>query len=143
MSRHTSSVMIVEDDREIADLLKETLEEAGYEVCGCAESLKEGLSLDARFEPALAIIDIHLAHDESGVELACRLSRRRRLGVLFASSHCHEVDSAGEISGGCLCKPYKPADVLRALRIVEQVMARGTASERSPRGFRLLRNQSC
>jgi signal transduction histidine kinase len=42
----------------------------------------------------------------------------------------------------CLGKPYRPEDVVRALKIVEQIVSTGEASQPFPKGFRVLNGSS-
>ena len=55
-----SKVVIVEDDLMIADIAEEVLVEAGYEVCGIARTVEDGVALARRHSPDLALIDLLL-----------------------------------------------------------------------------------
>ena len=67
-----SKVMIAEDDIFVADMLEDALVESGYDVCGVARTVEEGIELGEREKPDLAVLDVRLA--EGG------LARRSLLG---------------------------------------------------------------
>ncbi|MDB5406682.1 MAG: signal transduction histidine kinase [Rhodospirillales bacterium] len=131
-------VMIAEDDLLMADLLEEVLIQGGYEVCGIARTVDEGVALDERCKPDLAILDVRLAAGGLGTDLAARLDRQGRPGVLYATGNAGQVRLTSADGEACLGKPYRPADIVRALEIVEQIVTTGTASQPFPKGFHLL-----
>jgi two-component sensor histidine kinase len=131
-------VMIAEDDLLMADLLEDILVEAGYEVCGIARTVEEGIALSRAHKPDLAILDLRLANGGLGTDIAARLSSRNRPGILYATGNSGRnglTKADGEASLG---KPYRPADVVRALKIVEQIVDTGDALRPFPKGFHVL-----
>ena len=115
-------VLIVEDDPMIAFDVRETLIEAGYLVCGIAESEDEALDLAQRHQPALAVVDVSLSPGDGRI-VARELCRDSRIGVLFATALCHEISDLTQTGAiGCLPKPFDPRDVPRALRAVSAIM---------------------
>ena len=66
-------VMIAEDDLFMADMLEEVLVTAGYEVCGIARTVNEGVEICERHRPELAVMDIRLADGGLGCTIAARL----------------------------------------------------------------------
>src|ERR1700687_3250505 len=67
-------VLIAEDDFMIADMAEEVLVEHGYEVCGIARTVAEGVALGQRHKPDLALIDLQLADGGLGTEIVAQLS---------------------------------------------------------------------
>ena len=132
-------VLIAEDELMIADLLEETLVANGYEVCGIARTVDEAVAFAELHKPDLAILDIRLARGDRGVEIARRLSSRGKFGVLYATGddarHSMLTLADGDAS---IAKPYRMADVVRALVIVQEIVTAGTSIRPFPRGFRLL-----
>jgi hypothetical protein len=51
------------------------------------------------------------------------------------------IDQVIERANGdaCITKPFHVSDLLRALRILQQIVDEGAASQPFPRGFRLLK----
>jgi two-component sensor histidine kinase/CheY-like chemotaxis protein len=132
-------VMIAEDDLLMADLLEDVLLQNGYEVCGIARTVEEGVVLGERYKPDLAILDVRLAAGGLGTELAARLARDGRPGVLYATGNAGQIDLTKADGEACLGKPYRPADIVRALEIVEQIASTGNASLPFPKGFQILK----
>jgi DNA-binding response OmpR family regulator len=53
-------ILIVEDEPEIAQLIRQFLEKSGYEVAGAAGTGEEALAEAERLQPDLALMDISL-----------------------------------------------------------------------------------
>ena len=66
-------VVIAEDDLLIADLLEDVLVGAGFEVCGMAATVGEGIDLCNQHHPDLAVIDMRLADGGRGTEVVAGL----------------------------------------------------------------------
>jgi CheY-like chemotaxis protein len=131
-------VLIAEDDLMIADTAEEILVECGYEVCGIARTVAEGIALGLRHKPALALIDLRLADGGLGTEIATQLGNLGRLGVLYATGNVSHLMMSAANGDACLSKPYSSADLQRSLEIVADMVATGTASPPFPRGFHVL-----
>jgi CheY-like chemotaxis protein len=131
-------VLIAEDDLMIADMTEEVLIECGYEVCGIARTVAEGVALGRLHKPDLALLDLRLADDGHGTEIAAQLSTSGRLGVLYATGNASHVMQNASDGDACILKPYSSIDLVRALEIVAEIVAAGTASPPFPRGFALL-----
>ena len=135
-------VLIAEDDLMIADAAEEALLGWGYEVCGIARTVAEAVALGRLHRPDLAVIDMRLADGDSGTDIPAQLSDLGRLGVLYATGNASKVMLAAAVGDACLTKPYSSAALVRALEIVGDIVATGTASPPFPPGFQLLRSQT-
>jgi DNA-binding response OmpR family regulator len=131
-------VLIAEDDLMIADTAEEILVECGYEVCGIARTVAEGVALGLRHKPDLALIDLRLADGGFGTEIATQLGAVGRLGVLYATGNVSHVMLNAANGDACLAKPYSAADLQRGMEIVAGMVATGSASPPFPRGFQVL-----
>ena len=131
-------VLIAEDDLLIADMTEEVLIDHGYEVCGIARTVGEGVALGRLHKPDLALLDMRLADGGLGTEIAAQLNRFGRLGVLFATGNALHIMQNSSEGDACIVKPYSSADLVRALKIVAGIVATGIASLPFPRGFALL-----
>lgn len=131
-------VLIAEDDLMIADMIEEILVNDGYEVCGIARTVAEGVELGQRHKPDLAVLDLRLADGGLGTEIAAKLSALDHLGVLYATGNAAQVHLTAVDGHGCLAKPYVADDLLRSLKIVSDMVATGTVSQPFPRGFQML-----
>lgn len=130
-------VLIAEDDLMIADMVEAFLTAAGYQVSGIARTVDEGVKLARTSRPDLAILDMRLADHGLGTEIATKLDIGPRVGILYASGNIDQVMKLAD-HDACISKPFQPNDLLRALRIVEQIVTDGFVSQPFPRGFRLL-----
>ena len=104
-------VLIAEDDLMIADMIEEVLVDAGYEVCGIARTVAEAVVLGRRHRPDLAIIDMRLADNGIGTEIAAELSTLGRVGILYATGNMSKVFLTAINGDACLvqavprCRP--------------------------------------
>jgi DNA-binding response OmpR family regulator len=133
-----STVMIAEDDLMMADMLEDVLVAGGYEVCGIARTVEEGIELGDRCKPDLAVLDIRLAGGGLGTDIATRLHSRGGIGILYASGNSSQMGLTKDDGEALLRKPYRPDDVVRALKIVEQIVNTSEASQPFPKGFSVL-----
>jgi DNA-binding response OmpR family regulator len=132
-------VIITEDDLMIAELLKDVVADAQYDVCGIARTVTEAVALVERHDPDLAIVDMRLADGDLGTDIVARLGDRERPGVLYTTGIADEGALTSANGEGCLRKPFRPDDLIRALEIVEQIVDTGTSSPPYPSGFKVLR----
>jgi two-component sensor histidine kinase/DNA-binding response OmpR family regulator len=132
------TVMIAEDDLMMADMLEEVLVNGGYEVCGIARTVDQAVELGERLKPDLAVLDIRLADGGIGTDIAARLHRPGGLGVLYATGHLGGTGLTKANGDAVIVKPYQPNDVVRSLKIVQQIVDTGEASRPFPKGFAVL-----
>jgi len=127
-----TTVLLVEDEALLASVVAEALVDAGYTLCGVAESAGAALAVALKRAPDLAVIDVRLIGSRDGIDLADDLTRLGRVGILFATAKCDEVKRRARVRGGCLAKPYRAEWLVAALQIVE----RGTSGAlAAPPGF--------
>jgi len=123
-------LLIGEDNPFVAAFLQEALREGGYEICGVAASAKEFVTLAEQEKPDLAIIDVRLAGSVSGLDAAVAVSSRLNLGILFVTADPQRVlDPPAPVGQACLSKPFTVPELLKALKVVEQIAATGQPSD--------------
>ena len=110
------TILVVDDDESIRDLLRMHLSAAGYEVHVAEDAIAAGY-LVLRSPPDLIISDVHMPHMD-GFEFIAALkadSTLPRIPVIFLTSH-DEGDERGKQLGavGYVTKPVR-ADRLLAL----------------------------
>jgi DNA-binding response OmpR family regulator len=132
------SVMIAEDDLFMADMLEEALAANGYDVCGIASTVEKAVELGERHRPDLAVLDIRLANGGLGTEIPARLKSQGHMGVLYASGQVGTMSLTRTDGEALIVKPYRSEDIVRALRIVEQMIGDRNASRHFPKGFSIL-----
>jgi len=111
-------ILIVDDERNIRDLVRHLLERAGYRVIEApdAEAALEILR-ERLFEPQLLLTDIVMP-GMNGLALAAQAHHLRpTLPVIFMTGFANEYQA--ELSGSvCLRKPFKPPELLAAIQDV-------------------------
>jgi two-component sensor histidine kinase/DNA-binding response OmpR family regulator len=132
------NVLVAEDDLMIADMIEEALIDAGYGVCGIARTVPEAVRFGQQHRPDLAIIDMKLADGGLGTEIVSQLADGPRMGVLYATGNSALIGAQAE-GDAYIAKPYLNADLMRALKLVEQIVSDGFATPPFPHGFALLR----
>ena len=132
-------LLIGEDNPFVAAFLQEAVREGGYEVCGVAASAKEFMTLAEQEKPDLAIIDVRLAGAVSGIDVAVEVSGRMNLGILFVTATPQRVlDPPAPAGEACLSKPFTEPEVIKALRVVEQMVSTGQPPEQVFPNLRLI-----
>jgi DNA-binding response OmpR family regulator len=130
-------VLIAEDEAMIAMLTEEILIEQGYEVCGIASTVDQAVALAKSHKPDLAVIDLRLADNGLGTEIAAQLSEMKNLGVLYTTGASQVILTTTD-GHARLAKPFQDTELVRSLEIVTELLSSGLASPPFPRGFQLL-----
>jgi len=132
-------LLIGEDNPFVAAFLREAVREGGYEVCGVAASAKELMTLAEQEKPDLAIIDVRLAGGIDGIDAAVAVVSRLNLGILYVTADPQRVlDPPAPVGEACLCKPFTGPELIKALRVVEQIATTGQPSEQVSPKLRLI-----
>lgn len=108
------TLMIVEDEVLVAITLRDELEDAGYHVLDLTDRHAEALEVATACKPDLALVNIRLAGQDDGIELAEQL---KALGVpvLLISGQVDRARSAQTVAIASLPKPYDAADMVLAV----------------------------
>jgi two-component system, response regulator PdtaR len=129
-------ILIVDDEALIGMALKLVLRVAGFRVLGPAASVAEALELAAAERPDVALVDVNLAGDAEGVEVARALRDRHGTVCIFVTGQPELARSARDAALGVIAKPFDP---LAVVRVVETLVARrsGAPPESVPRPLEL------
>lgn len=123
-------VLIVEDDEEIADVLRRCLRNEGYEVRACADGL-EALEAAAAFVPDMVVLDLGLPGMD-GVEVCRRLRADSDVPILMLTARAEVEDRVGGLDAGAddyLAKPFERRELLARVRaLLRRRPPRGSAS---------------
>ena len=127
-------VLIVEDEGDIAGLIKHTLERGGDAVVEIAISGDHALKLAAEQPPDLIILDLNLPVLD-GLEV-CRLLRTRpataKTPIIMLTARATESDRVIGLDAGAddyITKPFSPRELAARVRAV---MRRGRSEEPGP-----------
>jgi DNA-binding response OmpR family regulator len=124
------TVVVVEDDPAIADLLDLYLRQAGYRVLQ-APSGERGLELVVQHRPVLMVLDIGLPGID-GLEVCRRIRVDNTLPILFLTARDGEIDRVLGLELGAddyVTKPFSPREVVAR---VKAILRRGEAVAAAP-----------
>lgn len=110
------TVLVVEDDPEMAQDLTAVLVEAGHDVVGPFHSAEAAEAAASLHRIDAALLDINLSGAVDGGTLGRSLKARWGLKVIFLSGDVTAAASHADIAEAMIIKPYRGADVLGALR---------------------------
>jgi len=123
-------VLIVEDDADIADVLRRSLRNEGYEVRTSADGV-EALDVAAGFFPDLVVLDLGLPRLD-GVEVCRRLRLDGDVPILMLTARAETEDRVNGLDSGAddyLVKPFERQELLARIRaLLRRRPPRGAAS---------------
>ena len=110
------TVLVVEDDPEMAEDLTALRVEAGHGVVGPFQSAEEAEAAAGLHAIDVALLDINLSGAADGGTLGRSLKARWGLKIIFLSGDVTAAASHADIAEAMIIKPYRAADVLGALQ---------------------------
>ena len=123
-------VLVVEDDADIADVLRRSLRNEGYEVRTSADGV-EALDVAAGFIPDLVVLDLGLPRLD-GVEVCRRLRADGDVPILMLTARAETEDRVAGLDSGAddyLVKPFERQELLARIRaLLRRRPPRGAAS---------------
>lgn len=118
-------ILVVDDNAEAAESLKEFLEEVGYEVAAATQA-SAALTTARTFLPEVAILDIKLGAID-GYELGQHLHAIRELrncALIAATGYSHDATADRSRQAGFEYHLVKPIDLTRLQHILHELSAR-------------------
>jgi two-component system response regulator MprA len=126
----TGRVLVVEDDAEIADVLRRSLRQEGYEVKTSADGV-DALDIASGFVPDLVVLDLGLPRLD-GVEVCRRLRADGDVPILMLTARAETEDRVSGLDSGAddyLVKPFERQELLARIRaLLRRRPPRGAAS---------------
>ena len=113
------TVLLVEDDAEAAAALTEALDAAGHRIVGPFHSAEAAEAATALHPIDVALLDINLSGEATGVDLARSLKARWGVPVIFLSGDVSAAAANAELAAAMVIKPYTGRDVLDAISRLE------------------------
>jgi two-component system KDP operon response regulator KdpE len=113
MTDRRTRILVVEDDRNIVDLIQANLAVRGYEVATCADAAKAVWTFEAE-NPDLVLLDLNLPNGD-GFELCQQLRERSGVGIIVVSARRGEHDKVRALNLGAddyLTKPFGVEELL-------------------------------
>lgn len=124
-------ILIIEDEANIAQVLRLYLEQAGYEVLTAGDGVA-GLELHAREHPDLVILDLMLPTLD-GMEVCRRIRAWANTPILMLTARQGEEDRIAGLELGAddyLVKPFSPREVVsRVKAILRRAVPAGVSSD--------------
>jgi two-component system response regulator MprA len=125
----TGRVLVVEDDDEIADVLRRSLRQEGHEVRTAADGV-EALDAALEFVPDLVILDLGLPRLD-GAEVLRRLRAEGDVPILIVTARSETEDRVGGLDSGAddyIVKPFERQELLARIRaLLRRRPPRGSA----------------
>lgn len=113
-------ILIVEDEFVTLDLLRDYIEQSGYEVSGDAMTAKEAIEVLERFNTDIAILDINIRGDHDGIWLANEIRENYNIPFIFLTAYSDAANvrrAAESYPYGFVVKPFTAADVMAAIEV--------------------------
>lgn len=114
-------ILIVEDDPLLAETVKSLVElNPRFRVTALADDLESAVAAVEARRPDFALVDLQLANGSSGYSVAARL-HDNGIACLFTTARAPGF-VVKDLAIGCLQKPYREEDLVRALAEAEDIL---------------------
>ncbi|NBH13648.1 DNA-binding response regulator [Lachnospiraceae bacterium] len=116
-----SKILLVDDEKDIVDLMEEVLRQDGFQNIQKAYTGMDALEMCREFQPDVIVLDIMLP-DIDGIEVCKKIRESSICSILFLSSRNDDIDKIlGLSSGGddYITKPFSPREIV--FRIKAQI----------------------
>lgn len=120
MENYRYKILVVDDNRELVNLIAAILKEDGYQEVLTARSVKEGLKVFYEERPDMAILDIMLP-DGDGFDLFRRIREETEIPILFLSAKDEDEDRLFGLGLGAddyITKPFLPKELQLRVRAI-------------------------
>ena len=131
MSPESGTVVVIEDDPHIADLVDLYLRREGFRVLLAADGEK-GLEIFGRDDPCIVILDVGLPGARDGFDVCRDIRARSKVPVLFLTARDDEVDRVLGLELGAddyLVKPFSPRELVARVRAILRRTREGPAPQ--------------
>ncbi len=110
-------VLIVEDDKQIAELERDYLQVNGFD-CDIAADGESGLSMALEEEYALVILDIMLPKRD-GFSVCSEIRKTKEIPIIFLSAKNEDIDKVRGLGLGAddyMTKPFSPSELVARVK---------------------------
>jgi DNA-binding response OmpR family regulator len=131
VSPESGTVVVVEDDPHIADLVDLYLRREGFRVLLAADG-ERGLELFVQDDPCIVILDVGLPGARDGFDVCRAIRARGNVPVLFLTARDDEVDRVLGLELGAddyLVKPFSPRELVARVRAILRRTREGPAPQ--------------
>jgi DNA-binding response OmpR family regulator len=113
------TILVVDDERNIVDLLRLYLEKEGFAVAAAYDG-EEALNLHARHDPDLVILDLMLPKVD-GLDVCREIRRRGDTPVLMLTARSDDIDAIVGLELGAddyVTKPFNPRALMARVKAI-------------------------
>jgi len=113
------TILVVDDERNIVDLLRLYLEKEGFAVAAAFDG-EEALTLHARHDPDLVILDLMLPKLD-GLDVCREIRRRGDTPVLMLTARSDDIDAIVGLELGAddyVTKPFNPRALMARVKAI-------------------------
>jgi DNA-binding response OmpR family regulator len=131
VSTENGTVVVVEDDPHIADLVDLYLRREGFRVLLAGDGEK-GLQVFTQSDPCIVILDVGLPGARDGFDVCREIRARGATPVLFLTARDDEVDRILGLELGAddyLVKPFSPRELVARVRAILRRTREGPAPQ--------------
>ncbi len=110
-------ILVVDDDKEIANLVEIYLSSTGYVIHKAYNAL-DGLAMLQKYDIKLAIVDVMMPKID-GIEMCKRIRAGRNIPIIILSAKSADVDKILGLSVGAddyMIKPFNPMELLARVK---------------------------
>jgi two-component system alkaline phosphatase synthesis response regulator PhoP len=125
-----TTILVVDDERQIAQIARDYLEHAGYSVITAGEGI-EAIALARERHPDLVVLDLGLPRLD-GLEVAKRLRRESSVPIIMLTARVEESDRLAGLELGAddyITKPFSPRELVARVRAVLRRVEPGSGSD--------------
>ena len=108
------NILVVEDESIVAKDIERSLTKLGFNVVGIASTFERAVELAAEHKPDLALMDIMLKGEKSGIEAAEEIKKTQNIPVIYLTAYADESTlKKAKITEpyGYILKPFKEIDL--------------------------------
>src|SRR5262245_49319014 len=113
------TVLVVDDERQIAEIARDYLRHAGYGVITAADGIA-ALALARAERPDLVVLDLALPRMD-GLDVAKALRRESAVPIIMLTARVEEADRLRGLELGAddyITKPFSPRELVARVRAV-------------------------
>ena len=110
-------ILVVEDEKEIAEAIQIYLEEEGYQVTICLES-KNAMEIIQKQNIKLALLDVMMPNID-GITLARKIRKVSNIPIIFVSAKTESLDKITGLNAGAddyIEKPFEPLELIARVK---------------------------
>ncbi len=116
-----ATILIVEDDSAVAELIELLLADRGYDICGIVSCGDKAIDATIKTSPDLVLMNIKLKGKIDGITAFEKIRKVVDVPVIFVSGYADRemVDRAMQCNpSGYIVKPFKGEELLRKVESV-------------------------